>query len=101
MCEKVNISSNHFFSNFFSKTVGFTKFLPKKCESIFLYYHTVRIQPKVHIAHCGKMVRLGQVVEVTNDQNVAKFFGTQNQSQNQHSAKEQEVLKTVDFTIFF
>ena len=33
-----NISSNHLFSNFFSKTVTFTmftKFLPKKCESKF------------------------------------------------------------------
>ena len=28
-----NISSNHLFSNFFSKTVAFMKFLPKMCES--------------------------------------------------------------------
>ena len=32
-----NISSNHLFSNFFSKTVTFTKFLPKKRESEFPY----------------------------------------------------------------
>ena len=31
-----NISSNHFFSNFFSKTVAFTNFLPKMRESKFL-----------------------------------------------------------------
>ena len=31
-----NISSNHLFSDFFSKNVAFTKFLPKKCESKFL-----------------------------------------------------------------
>ena len=30
------ISSNQLFSNFFSKNVAFTKFLPKKCESKFL-----------------------------------------------------------------
>ena len=29
------ISSNHLFSNFFSKTVTFTKFLPKMRESEF------------------------------------------------------------------
>ena len=28
-----NISSNQLFSNFISKTVVLTKFLPKKCES--------------------------------------------------------------------
>ena len=30
-----NISSNHLFSNFFRKTVTFTKFLPKMRESEF------------------------------------------------------------------
>ena len=30
-----NISSNQLFSDFFSKNVGFTKFLPEKCESKF------------------------------------------------------------------
>ena len=34
-----NISSNHLFSNFFSKDVGFTKFLPKYNYN----YHTMRL----------------------------------------------------------
>ena len=34
-----NISSNQLvFSDFFSKCVAFTKFLPKKCESKFMYF---------------------------------------------------------------
>ena len=32
------ISSNHLFSNFFSKTIAFTKFLRKKCEREFLQF---------------------------------------------------------------
>ena len=31
-------SSNQLFSDFFSKTVAFTKFLPKKCEREFLQF---------------------------------------------------------------
>ena len=32
------ISSNQLFSNFFSKTITFTKFLRKKCEREFLQF---------------------------------------------------------------
>ena len=32
------ISSNHLFSNFFSKTIAFTEFLRKKCEREFLEF---------------------------------------------------------------
>ena len=37
------ISSNQLFSNFFSKTIAFTKFLRKKCEREFLQF-----------PHCGE-----------------------------------------------
>ena len=37
------ISSNQLFSNFLSKTIGFTKFLRKKCEKEFLQF-----------PHCGE-----------------------------------------------
>ena len=37
-----NISWNQLFSNFFSKTIGFTKFLSKKCDREFSSFHTVQ-----------------------------------------------------------
>ena len=38
-----NTSSNQLLSNFITKTIVFTKFLPKKCEIIFVIFHTVRV----------------------------------------------------------
>ena len=38
------LSSNQLFSNFFSKTIAFTKFLRKKCEREFLQFpHCVKV----------------------------------------------------------
>ena len=37
-CQRKKNSSNQLFSNFFSKTIAFTKFLRKKCEREFLQF---------------------------------------------------------------
>ena len=48
-----NISSNQLFSNFFSNNVGFTKFLPKKCESMYVnFYDTILHCEPISIFHC-------------------------------------------------
>ena len=45
---KKHISSNQHFSNFFSKNVNFTKFLPKMCE--------LNSINSAVIAHCGNLL---------------------------------------------
>ena len=47
-------SSNQLFSNFFGKTIAFTKFLRKNCERerIFVFFHTVSHTVEITEFHC-------------------------------------------------
>ena len=45
------ISSNQVFSNFFSKTIVFTKFLRRKCEREFLQYPHCALFPRYYLTN--------------------------------------------------
>ena len=69
-----NISSNHLFSNFFSKNDAFTKFLPEKCESKLIKFpqHTVEIY-----SHEKKFRQITCLIKMLLSRNVIFGFTTQ------------------------